>query len=69
MAAIVGALSPMYPVNARELRTAEADEVPLFSDEEVKEVAGLMKSGKSPGQDGVPSEVLNVILVLPTDTP
>ena len=43
------------------LRPAAADEVPLFSEEEMKEVAGLMKSGKSPGPDGVPSEVLKVI--------
>ena len=50
-----------HPVNVREPRPVVEDEVPLFSDEELKKATGLMKSGKAPGPDGVPSEVLKVI--------
>ena len=61
MGVIVDAFLPTHPVNAHELRHIAADEVPLISDEELKETAGLMKGGKSPGPDGVHSDVVKVI--------
>lgn len=61
MDAIVVPPFSTHPVNAHELRPVAADEVPLFSDEELKEAAGLMKSEECPGPDGVPSGVLKVI--------
>ena len=61
MDATVDALFPTHPVNVHEPHPFAENEVPLFSDEELKEAAGLMTSGKALGPDGVPPEVLKLI--------
>ena len=62
MGVIVDALFSTHPINAHEPRPVAADEVPLYSEEKLKEAADLMKKGKSPGLDGVSSDVLKVIV-------
>ena len=44
MDAIVDALILTHPVNVHEQHPVAADEVPLFSEEELEEAACLMKS-------------------------
>jgi len=61
MAEIVGTLFPTHqPLEA--LLEDQPDEVPpLFTLQELTSAAGALKSKKSPGPDGVPTEVLKVI--------
>ena len=49
MDAIVHTLFPNHPVKGHELGAVTADEVPLFSKEELEKPPGLTKSGKSLG--------------------
>ena len=44
MGAIVNALFPIHHANSYELRLVAADEEPLFSEEDLKEAASLMRS-------------------------
>jgi len=61
MAEIIGTLFPTHqPLEA--LLEDQPDEVPpLFTLQELTSAAGALKSKKSPGPDGVPTEVLKVI--------
>jgi len=58
---IVDELFPTHPRRPVRDYVITLDEIPKFSEEEVKLAAVTLKNKKAPGPDGVPSEILKLI--------
>lgn len=57
---VVDALFPNHPrMNKRE--TQAGNEIPLFTTSELSEAVASLKSGRAPGPDGVPAEVMKIV--------
>ncbi|KAM8707458.1 hypothetical protein ACLKA7_011527 [Drosophila subpalustris] len=61
MAEIVGALFPTHPPLEAPSEELSEGPPPLFTLQELASAAGALKNNKSPGPDGVPTEVLKAI--------
>lgn len=59
---IVDALFPTHPLRIDPPADLRVEEVPEFSLEELQRAAGSMKKGKAPGPDGIPSEILKLVV-------
>lgn len=62
---IVNALFPAHP--ARAVRAYDGNDAPPFTMAELEEAVLSLKAGKAPGPDGVPGEVLRLVLRLNPD--
>lgn len=59
--AIVDALFPSHQIRPEEHTVVRPEEVPLFSEPELKSAIASMRCRKAPGPDGIPAEVLKVV--------
>lgn len=60
---IVDGLFPTHPTRQDDGDNEETRGVPVFTREELTSAASLMKTGKAPGPDGVPSEILRLMVI------
>lgn len=58
---IVDTLFPSHPVGRAAHETAN-EEIPLFTEEELKVAVAALRNGKAPGPDGIPAEALKCAL-------
>lgn len=60
MAHIVNALFPTHPIRDRDV--VDVENIPLFTEEELRVAVSSLRNGKAPGPDGIPSEALKIAL-------
>lgn len=59
---IVSTLFPTHPRrSSRSYTDIEAEQTPLFTQQELEEATGTMKKNKAPGPDGIPVEAITVV--------
>ena len=62
MEGIVAALFPEHEERPIRQINVHADEIPLFTEKELVTAVRSMKNQKAPGQDGIPSEILKLVV-------
>lgn len=58
---VVDGLFPDHPLTLWETPVVRPNEIPPFTNEELKRAVSRMKCGKAPGLDGIPTEVIRVV--------
>ena len=61
MVQIVDALFPHHPPRPPDDFEVRRDEIPLFTEAELRRAASILPNKKAPGPDGIPAEVIRVV--------